>query len=273
MITTNGRNIIQRYLARQVPTIGGSIAVGIGSTASTLSDATLNYEALRVPVSLTSFDPVNQRIIFKATLPSDLAGTYYEIGLYSGVFDSSISTQMLSFDPSIEAWSGGSLTTLNSRMGVNSLRLTAAASATTTALLSSVFYDLSGFYDTDVFKIAFNADANTATVRLRLRYDASSYYEYSITPTTGYNVTSFLRSAMTKTGTTVAWNNITSVEIAVIAKAAGTTNVDFDSLRIENVNVPVIDNLLVARSVLGTPQSKTNVSPMDVEYALDVNIT
>lgn len=273
MITTNGKNIIQRYMARQVPMIGGSLSVGIGATAATLTDAVLNYEVVRIPVDLTSFDPANQRILFKGTLPAEIAGTFYEVGLFSGIYDTSLTTNMLTFDPTIETWTNSSTTTSNSRIGTNSLRVTATASATTSAVISTVSYDISNFLDSDVLKIAFNADANTATVKVRLRYDASSYYEYSITPSTGYNIVSFLRSAMTKTGTTVTWSNIASVEVQVIAKASGTTNVDFDGLRIENINVPVVDNLLVARTVLGSPQTKTAVYPMDIEYALDINIT
>ncbi len=276
MITTLGKNLILRYCAGQVASIGGSLAVGVGSTSPTLGDIKMAYELDRAVVNVTSVDFANQRVIFKGTLPQATYGAIYEVGLYSGLIGSNssvyTSNSLLSFDSNTELWSVGAYGTNNVRIGADNLRLTAAASATTTSVLDPVYFDLSGYSTADMFALAFNADANTASVRIRLRDAVSTaYYEYTYaTPVTGYNIINFGKSAFTKTGT-VDWAAISSVEIAVTAKAAGTTNVDWDGLRIEDLDSNSPDNILVARTVI-SPSTKTNVSPSDVEYQLDLTI-
>lgn len=276
MITTQGKLIIQRYMAGQVNSIGGTIAVGLGASAEALADRKLTYEFERATVNVTSVDFINQRIIYKTTLPQETVGTIYEIGLYSGLMSSTpyTSSNLLSFDSLIESWTAGTYGSNNVRYGADNLRLTAAASATTVTVLDPVAFDLSGYSTVDQFSMALNADANTASVRVRLRgLDPTSYYEYTNSAlATGYNIFTWTKSNMTLTGTTVTWASISSVEIAVTAKAAGTTNVDLDGMRIEDLDTPATDSVLVARKVLVTPQIKTGVSPMDVEYALDISI-
>jgi hypothetical protein len=76
---------------------------------------------------------------------------------------------------------------------------------------------------------------------------------------------------MTKTGSPT-WDNITSVDLLVTAKAAGATNVDFDGLRIDTLGIINPDNVMISRTVLGTPVTKLGGMEMDVEYSLDVTI-
>jgi len=82
MITTNGKNIVAKYLLNQAPEFASHIAIGVGgqaiSTSSSVSfssDASsLGFEVARVPVLskglLKEFDPqTNQyveKIVFKA---------------------------------------------------------------------------------------------------------------------------------------------------------------------------------------------------------------
>jgi hypothetical protein len=122
MITTNGKNIIAKYLLNQAPEFASHIAIGIGgnalptsSSVSFLPDSkSLDFEVVRVPVLskglIKDFDnegnPV-ENIIFKAELPTDQRFQITEIGLFpaeSNVlaenYDSKI---VLTFDQS-EQW-------------------------------------------------------------------------------------------------------------------------------------------------------------------------
>lgn len=92
MITTNGKNIIAKYLLNQAPEFASHIAIGIGgnalSTSSSVSfvqDAeSLDFEVFRVPVlskGLIKEDGV-EKIIFKAELPTDQRFLITEVGLF-----------------------------------------------------------------------------------------------------------------------------------------------------------------------------------------------
>src|SRR5574339_62044 len=106
MITTQGKSVIFRYLAGNLPRIAESIALGIGSTTENVNDTTLVFEADRVPVSLVSADILNDKIIFKGTIPQEYVGTIYEVGLWYGTppQTSGGSTIIVSFDSETEDW-------------------------------------------------------------------------------------------------------------------------------------------------------------------------
>jgi len=255
--------------------LGGSIAVGTGARAAAVSDLRLTYEFDRATIYLSSLDSITKKIVFKGTLGEDVVGSIYEVGLYSTAFGSyatgSPSRTLATFERSSESWSSDSFASGNHRVGIEALRLAPAASGTLTSALPSLNLDLSGYSNSDEFTLAFFANANTSSVRVRFRgIDSAAYYEYTVTPTTGYNVVSFAKSALIKTGV-LDWTGIDSIEVAASANAAGAGQVDFDGIRIE-ANVPDADNVLVSRSVLATPIVKTNLAEMDIEYALEVII-
>ena len=122
MITTNGKNIVAKYLLNQAPEFASHIAIGVGgqaiSTSSSVSfssDASsLGFEVARVPVLskglLKEFDPqTNQyveKIVFKAELPIEQRFQITEIGLYpaeknivAGNFDSRIISTFSNSEP------------------------------------------------------------------------------------------------------------------------------------------------------------------------------
>lgn len=274
MITTKGKNVILRYLGGQTSSIGGSLAAGAGSTAAVVGDTRLTFEIERATVDVTSIDFINQRVIFKGTFPQTSVGTIYEIGLYTSETSSSTlldSRRILSFQNGLEAWTTGTFGAFSSRAGADSLRLSPAASATVTSVLDPIILDLSTYSTIDQFNLAINASSNTASIRIRFRgVDSTSYYEFTTTSIAiGYNTINFTKGNTTKTGTNVDWSDIRSVEISATATAGGVANVDFDAMRIEDVDNPSMENILVARKVLDTPQVKTSTAPMDIEFALD----
>ena len=122
MITTNGKNIVAKYLLNQAPEFASHIAVGIGGKAyPTSSSATfsasvqsLEFEVARVPVLskglLKELDPETneyvEKIVFKAELPVEQRYKITELGLYpaatnavAGNFDSRIVSTFSNSEP------------------------------------------------------------------------------------------------------------------------------------------------------------------------------
>lgn len=92
MITTNGKNIVAKYLLNQAPEFASHIAIGVGgralSTSSSVTFATdadsLEFEVARVPVLSKGLLKENgqEKIVFKAELPIEQRYQITEIGLY-----------------------------------------------------------------------------------------------------------------------------------------------------------------------------------------------
>jgi len=265
MITTQGKSVIFRYLAGNLPRIAESIALGIGSTAENVNDTALKFEVDRVPVSLVSADILNDKIIFKGTIPQEYVGTIYEVGLWFGTppQTSGGSTVIVSFDSDTEAWTPATWNTALARIGVDALQVAGGSSST----LSDIAIDLSVYSDADFMSLAYNADAAINNVAIRFSTDTSNYYEYSFAAATGYEVKSMGKTAFTATGAP-DWSNITSITVS----ATGTGNAVFDGIRAEDADTISTDYALVARSVLSTPKIKTSDTEMDIEYALEITI-
>lgn len=105
MITTDGKNIIAKYLLNQAPEFASHLAIGVGGhtlpTASvpysasvspqfSASSKSLDFEAYRVPILskglIKELDPETdqeiEKIVFKAELPADQRFNITEIGLF-----------------------------------------------------------------------------------------------------------------------------------------------------------------------------------------------
>jgi len=116
MITTNGKNIIAKYLLNQAPEFASHIAVGIGGQAyPTSSSATfsldadsLEFEVARVPILSKGLlkEDGQEKIVFKAELPVEQRYKITELGLYpaaanavAGNFDSRIISTFSNAEP------------------------------------------------------------------------------------------------------------------------------------------------------------------------------
>ena len=116
MITTNGKNIVAKYLLNQAPEFASHIAIGVGgqayptsSSATFSSDAeSLDFEVARVPIlskGLLKEDGV-EKIVFKAEMPIEQRYQITELGLYpaatnavAGNFDSRIISTFSNSEP------------------------------------------------------------------------------------------------------------------------------------------------------------------------------
>jgi hypothetical protein len=122
MITTDGKNIVAKYLLNQAPEFASHIAIGVGGQAySTSSTETfsgsvqsLGFEVARVPIlskgllkelNQETGEPV-EKIVFKAELPIEQRYQITELGLYpaatnavAGNFDSRIISTFSNSEP------------------------------------------------------------------------------------------------------------------------------------------------------------------------------
>lgn len=278
MLTTVGKTQIKKYLAKQSPDIARAIAIGIGGGAESASDTILNFEIARATITLVSYDFVNNLLIFKASIPQEISAKVYEVGLFSqasntaaGNFTSKLIT---TFDSTTEVWSAGAFNSTNTRIGADSLRLNPATSATVTATMTDLISDYSGNSGSDTFVIAFNnTNANVSAIRFRFKTDASNYYTFTVgsPTTTGYRIVSLAKSAGVATGTP-NWANITALEVEVVATGGGSATVDFDGIRVEDIDTINTDYVMVSRELLSSPVTKTEGKVQDIEFSLAVTI-
>jgi hypothetical protein len=116
MITTDGKNIVAKYLLNQAPEFASHIAVGVGGQAySTSSSVTfsasvqsLDFEVARVPILSKGLlkEDNQEKIVFKAELPIEQRYQITELGLYpaatnvvAGNFDSRIISTFSNSEP------------------------------------------------------------------------------------------------------------------------------------------------------------------------------
>ncbi len=273
MITTNGKRHIKYYLAGLVPSIATSIGFGVGTTAESLTDSGLQFEVDRSDVKIVSYDFENDRLIFKSEIPSNLAGKIQETALFYGE-PPSTSKLISTFDSITETWltgaTPGTYNSTNTRIGIDSLRLTPALSATSTFSTGKLL-DLSENSSDDKFQLAFyNNNTNAQTVGIRFKTDNSNYYTLSVTtPAAGYIISEMLKSTAVATGTP-SWKTITSIEVFVTSKAAGASSVDFEGIRIQD-SVQRQDSVLISREIV-TPFTKQNGLTQETEFYIKVNL-
>jgi hypothetical protein len=280
VITDEGKIYIKRYLAGWVPTMANSMAFGVGDNPEVANEKKLNFEIGRTNIAVRSYDFVNDKLIFKAPLPEGIAGTIYEVALYSqeknslaGDYGSQLLTTFESDDDWINPVNGNSATfsTANTRIGNDSVSLTAAASATTRARLEGISMDFSGSTMADRFMLSMNVSTNTSAVDLKFMTDNSNYYTFTFNPASGYRIQGKTLGTSVSTGNP-NWSDINMLELSLTATSGGTSTLDLDGLRIEDLDSPNPEYIMIAREVLGTPFVKEENRIQDIEFAINVSL-
>jgi hypothetical protein len=283
VITTEGKRYIKRYLAGFVPNIAESIAMGIGNQAESVSDDRLQFEFSRATINLTSYDFINDKLIFKAPTDTELSGTVFEVGIFSkeqnaaaGAYSSRL---LAAFESETEDWfdsvtlTDATFGTANFRVGSDSLIHSNAASTTQTSVWSEIEIDLSGNSASDVFSFAYSVgNANTSALSFQFLTDTSNYYTFSLgAQSAGYKTITRTKGSATVTGSPT-WSDITEIRVVTTSGAGGASAVTFDGIRIEDTDTINPDYVLIARKVLATPFILEPGKIQSVEYALDITI-
>lgn len=277
MITTAGKIYLKGFYAGINLSLVKSIGFGIGDSAANVADTILQFEVDRQPVSLIAPDYSGSKIVFKAPISNSMVGEIREVGLFTTATagNSSAPSLLTTFDSATEQWiTAGSAATFNSspaRIGVDSLFHAPIASATMSSTLSSIQLDLSSFSGADPFNFAYNVgNANTANVKFRFLTDVSNYYEFSLgAQTSGYKIIQALKSTATPTGTP-DWSNITQIMATTISSASGPSAVNYDGLRVENLDIINPSSILLAHEVLSSPYVRTATKTQEIEYSIGI---
>lgn len=284
-ITNDGKTHIKRYLAGFVPAIARSVAFGIGDQAEAVGQKKLQFEVARTDITLTTYDFVNNRLIFKASVPTDFTGKIYEAAIYSLASNTSAGNfggQLItSFDSATEDWADAttaavaSYATTNTRIGDDSLRQTPVASASKTDSLKDLELDLSGYSAADQFTFALNVgNTNTSGITFYFLTDASNYYSVAFSGssvnTAGYKFLTVTKSTATPTGNP-NWANITEVQVKTTSGSGGGSQIDFDGIRIDDIDSNNPDYIMVSREVI-TPFTKAAGRTNEIEFSLGVTV-
>lgn len=221
-------------------------------------------------------------VIYKTTIPQDVAGTINEIGLYpssrtsvnnyDSKFLSDFEDNLIWFDSL-----GGNPSLVNSptpRIGGSLVGVTCTASTTKEYKTSTSVSDISGYSGNDTVTLAINqADLNLDYIHVRFYSSDTAYHQVAFDGTdidTGTGNKILSRSLSTATSVNSPGNLISKISIVVAAKSSGTTNVYFDGLRINDEDTFDASFGLIARSTI-TPISKIYGRPLDLEYKLGIN--
>lgn len=271
MITTQGKAVVSNFFGGQTPRIAGAVCIGVGTTSESVDDTALNFEVVRLPVTSTSADLANNRIIYKAVVPAGVASSIYEVGIYHQAL--SDSGKLLNVT-NMGGWSGATVVTNNARARNATVQIDAPLGLNTFAWQTNVSYDLSAYAQTKL-AIALTADAYTDSVTVVLGSDQSNYTSWNFSGlAAGYNVVRADWSAGVKVGSP-DMSKVAAIGVNVTANSNGDSSVFLDGIRLDqNIN----GDELVARTVLRdaqgnlAPQQADPHLPTEIEYSVGVSV-
>ncbi len=288
VITKFGKRFLTNFVAGNVFGFSKDMAFGIDSTAATENDTRLGFEFYRTPVLFgtpdiqTVSNTTSYAVVYKTTIPQDIVGEVYEVGIYPSTrssindFDSKyISDFNDSLDWEDSSGNNPSVIDSNYRIGGNVLRMYATSTTPREYKSNINSLDLSGYSTLDTIRLAYyREDANLASIKIRLYSDPTRYYEATIVPTSGngYKISADIPLSTFFSGSTSPAPDITNInQVGIIVTAsAGTTYVGMDGLRINDEDTFDPTFGMISRSVLSTPLSKVSGRQVDVEYRLSL---
>lgn len=285
VITKYGKRFLTNFIAGTDSFSSKSMAFGVDSTAATENDTRLGFEFYRTPILFGSTDIqtlndiTNYSVVYKATIPQDVAGYITEVGLYPefkeslSSFDSKF---ILDFESQLE-WTNTPLITLDeARIGQYLLKMSSNGTSAKEYKTNIQTLDLSGYSVNDTLRLAFiKYDANLQNIIIKFYSSDLDFYSVTMTPAsgTGYKLSSeiTLNNLFSNASTTnVDPTNINKIGITITPTSGQSTSVGLDGLRINDEDTFSPNFGLISRSILTTPLVKLAGRQVDVEYRLDL---
>jgi hypothetical protein len=289
VLTKYGKRYVTEYLAGQSGNPAKDIAIGISTTAATDNDTQLGFEFYKTKVILSSPEIQTNSVtglttygvVYKTTLPTDVAGAINEIGLYPSVTlgSTDYSSRSISNFENGQYWiddAGISASIVSSPVpliGTYYIPITATSSSSK-KYSYDLNLDLSGYSANDSMAIAYNQnDTNLDYVFVRAYSSTVDYYEIRFVgdSSIGTKIKSLtlnnLYSSSYGSGTPDN-TAITKISVGVKAKSLGSTTILMDGLRINDEDSFRSDYGLISRSALLSPIVKSLGRQMDIEYRL-----
>ena len=285
VITKYGKRFLTSFIAGRDSFTSKSMAFGIDSTAALDTNTRLGFEFYRTPVLFGSTDiqtlndTSTYSVVYKATIPQDVAGYITEVGLYPEYKESLASYDskfIADFDNQLDWTNFPSITTTDARVGQYLLSMSSNTTSAQEYKTNVQPIDLSGYSVNDTLKLAYvKNDDNLQNIIIKFYSSALDYYSVTITPEsgTGYKISSdisldtlFLNASTAN----VDASNINQIGIVITPVSAQSTSVGLDALRINDEDTFDSNFGLISRSVLSTPLVKLAGRQVDVEYRLDL---
>lgn len=265
-----------------MPAIAQSLAVGIRNNAPTVSDTSMGFEIIRIPITNVSLDPITSKIVFKGTIDDGVAYNIQEVGLWSSIPESNDSQTILTFDDAFEFWDGDVnefvYSPTVSRVGTSLLDIIVSGviQKNITNEINETDYS-SVLGPDDTWALALNK-VGAAAVNVKLLLEsASGSLEMSFFPSnttaTGY----LFATALVKNSVTVGTfdsTQVTNITVKVIPAAGNAIagSVQLDGLVATNHPSERDDSILVSRSLITPAFTTSTTGSVDVEYELEVTI-
>ena len=297
IITKFGKRFLTQYLAGVGAGQSKDIAIGIGTSEASVNNTQLDFEFYRIRAAIESSDiqtdaatgVSSYAVVYKATLPVDVAGYIYEVGIFPSIsFGSSdYQSQIISTFENPLFWLDEASLPAQSEtdpvppIGTNWMSVTSENGAIKEYSYTTDI-DLTGYSANDSLTLAYRqTDLNLDYVFIRMYSSDTDYYEVrfqgdsiknrlskinlrypynniDVDDTTGYNV-----GSPTK--------DIKKISVGVKANTGLDSVVLFDGLRINDEDSFRTDYGMISRSVLTNPQIKELGKEMDIEYRLGIN--
>lgn len=286
VITKFGKRFITNFIAGNVANNKKDMAIGIDSTSATENDTRLGFEFYRLPVSIGSTDiqtvgsTTTYSVIYKTTIPQDVAGKINEIGIYPSSrssinnYDSKfISDFNYNLDWQTSLGYNPTTSTSNSKIGDAVLTMSSNGTSSQEYMANINPMDFSGYSVNDTIRLAYyKNDTNLSSIKVRFYSSSTSYYETTITPAsgTGYKITSDipLSTAFSSSTGTPDKSNINKIGI-IITPSTSATSVGMDGLRINDEDTFDPSYGIISRSVI-SELTKYAGRQIDIEYRMDL---
>lgn len=287
VITKFGKRFFTNVIAGNIPNDLKDIAIGIDSTTATQNDTRLGFEFYRLPVTLSSTDiqtttGTTYSVVYKTTIPQDIAGTIAEVGLYPQTRSSVVNfdSKFISDFNNYLNWTSYTgynpiIDTTNQKIGSNILKMNSNGTS------SDEFYtyltlDLSGYSLNDTIRLAYyKYDDHLDNIGIEFYHTENSYYLATITPPvgTGYFISDDITIGSILEGSVgqADASQISKIGIVINPKAGQSSSIAVDGLRINDEDTfdPIFG--LISRSVLSSPIVKLAGRQVDIEYKLDLS--
>jgi hypothetical protein len=261
------------------------MAFGIDNTAALDTNTRLGFEFYRTPVLFGSTDiqTVNDSttysVVYKSTIPQDVAGYITEVGIYPEYKESLSSYDgkfIADFDNQLEWTNTPLITETGARVGQYLLNMSSNGTSAKEYKTNIQAIDLSGYSVNDTLRLAYlKNDSNLQNIIIKFYSSALDYYSVTITPAsgTGYKISSdILVDNLFSNASTlnVDPSNINQIGIVITPVSGQSTSVGLDALRINDEDTFDPNFGLISRSVLSSPLIKLAGRQVDVEYRLDL---
>lgn len=289
MITTNGLEMINKFLTGQNRYWADSMVIGsLASSATTASTSSLQYEAFRYPVNLKTYQSSGSvnTIILKATIDPTSQFRAHEIGVVPVMVDPDFYYDNFPITSFSEVTAGSSMwrvggvpvvsssTSPSPRVGALQIPLAVTTStATNTASIGTFSLDASRFAENNFVHLLYYCTASISSSSITVRFGDSSLSQLIWS---GSTVISSVASGAFYVASVDMGSKPTGFNDSVVT-ASVTFNGSSGSVKLDHMKFVLNDNLaaedkLISRTSSSTTPLITKLSgqPMEIEYYIRV---